>query len=293
MPNGALCHSANTAGNGMTRERPHSPTTRTYLVHTHTIRYTNTMHTPTHLYIDFDGVICDSVQEAFVSSYAAYYDNLELARKVVADTTDRVNAIKSTFYQYRPFIRSGQHFMLLQHCIAHGIVLTSQSDFERELQSTSTAQLMEWRQALYAMRALFIKEYVNEFLSLHHFYDHVHTHLMHLSKASHVTILSTKKEHLVSLLLTHARIAWPSDRIVGAHTQSKIDIIKNRHLHTQEQVAFIDDHIPHILPIIHGRKCGIHCYLADWGYVLPQWREDTRYAHLNAHTLSSFLAPFM
>ena len=292
MPNGALHHSANTAGNGMTRERPNY-TIHTYLYMYNTIRYTETMCAYTHLYIDFDGVICDSVQEAFVSSYAAYYDNLELARKVVADTTASVNAIQDTFYQYRPFIRSGQHFMLLQHCIAHGIVLTSQSDFERELQATSAAQLAEWRRILYDMRALFIKEHVNEFLSIHHFYDHVYTHLMRLSKASQVIILSTKKEHLVSLLLSHAHIDWPSDRIVGAHTQSKIDIIKNRHLNTQEQVAFIDDHLPHTLSIAHGRKYGIDCYLADWGYMLPQWREDARYAHLNTHTLPSFLALFM
>ena len=250
------------------------------------------MPTYAHLYIDFDGVICDSVREAFVTSYAAYHHNFKLARRIAMNTTDSMDSIQNIFYRYRPFIRSGQHFMLLQHCIANNIVLTSQSDFEHILQSTSTAQLMEWRKALYDMRAFFIEEHINEFLSLHRFYDHVHAHLMRLSKISQLIILSTKKEYLISLLLARAHIKWPLERIIGAHTHTKIDIIKERHLNTQEHVAFIDDHLPHILSIVHGRKYRIDCYLADWGYVLPQWREDSRYAHLNTHTLSSFLNSF-
>lgn len=239
------------------------------------------------LYIDFDGVICDSVYEAFACSYLAYHRLDDIA---AIDAEQR-----EIFYRYRPFIRSGQHLMLLQHCITRGISLSTQGDFEAQLTLTGDEQLTEWRTALYAVRARLIDKQLTDYINLHTLYPHITTHLPALARNPSVHILSTKKSHLISLLLSNADISWPAERLLLSHQQSKIDIIRGERGGgaSDERVAFIDDHLPHILAIDEGRKAGIDCYLADWGYVLPEWRDDSRYRHLDSSSVFELVGPFL
>lgn len=238
------------------------------------------------LYIDFDGVICDSAYEAFVCSYLAYY-HLHAIEDATAATEQQ-----TLFQRYRPFIRSGQHFMLLQYCIENGILLSSQDDFERQLQSKTDQQLRQWRTVLYRTRATLIDQRLPDYLGFHTFYQHVRDVLQALSYNPRVFILSTKKEHLISLLLSGIGITWARERILMSHTHSKIHMVNDARRDHAERVAFIDDHLPHILSIEQGKERGIDCYLADWGYTLPDWRSDRAYAHLNAQSFVELVTPF-
>jgi len=247
----------------------------------------------THLYIDFDGVICDSVAEAFVCSYCAFHHH-SVAQ---IEEMEFPEGKRKLFYAYRPFIRSGQHLMLLQYCLTNNIVLTSQDDFERELRATSKERLQEWRSALYDVRNSIMEKHMPYYLSLHRFYEEFAPYLAQLAIRREVVILSTKKEYLITRLLAGSAIEWPQERIITSHTQSKIDIIKERHadegVNKGRTVAFIDDHLPHILSITEGEQAGIECYLADWGYTLPVWRAERAYAHVDSESLVSLLSPFL
>lgn len=239
------------------------------------------------LYIDFDGVICDSVHEAFVSSYLAYHHLSDIS------VPDQHPEQRALFYRYRPFIRSGQHFMLLQHCIAHSTPLSTQDDFEQQLSSTTEPQLLQWRAALYEVRGRLIERQLAEYINLHTFYPHLPPHLPALSLNPAVYILSTKKIRLISLLLASIDITWPRERMLLSHHTAKIDIIKHEHAEPAETAVFIDDHAPHILTIAQGRSAGIDCYLADWGYVLADWQQDSRYMHVDGDSLHKLIQPFL
>jgi beta-phosphoglucomutase-like phosphatase (HAD superfamily) len=82
-------------------------------------------HNNTALFLDFDGVLCDSVAECFVSSWLAYFD------REGSKMPESVSlAQKDLFTRYRPFIRRGADYMLLQYAIENNIELVAQRDFD-------------------------------------------------------------------------------------------------------------------------------------------------------------------
>lgn len=248
------------------------------------------MNTYKRLYIDFDGVICDSVYEAFVCSYLAYH-NLDKISE-----TEHATEQCELFYRYRPFIRSGQHLVLLQHCIAKRILLSTQDDFEAQLAATADTTLAKWREALYEVRAQLIAQQLTSYIELHTLYPCMIGHLPALALNKDVFILSTKKSHLISLLLSHAGISWSPERLLLSHKKAKIDIIRSAYRDgdaVSTRVAFIDDHLPHILSIEEGQKEGVDCYLANWGYVVPEWRDNSRYRHLDSDSAAELVSPFL
>ena len=83
----------------------------------------------TYLFLDFDGVVCDSVPECFLSSHIAY--NEFLGRPVTAVPLET----KKRFYEYRPFMRSGEDYFLLQKFIEEGKTISVQEDFDRVIRA--------------------------------------------------------------------------------------------------------------------------------------------------------------
>ena len=77
------------------------------------------------LVLDFDGVICDSVEECFVSSWTAYHG---LHRG--APRSEAPDQARASFRAMRPFVRSGEDFVLIQELIATGSAVSSQAEFD-------------------------------------------------------------------------------------------------------------------------------------------------------------------
>ena len=230
----------------------------------------------TRLFIDFDGVICDSVAEAYYCSFLAYHQLPLGDDPLTADP-----AIRERFIQYRPFIRSGQHLVLLQRCIEDGVPLTCQDDFESQLAATTETQLAEWRKRLYAVREQLIAEAHDRFVGLSTLYPEVSRLLPSLCGMDKITILSTKRNDIIQMILRANNIHWPDERVISVNKQGKIDAIREYRAGGNDPVYFIDDHLPHILDAEQSRQSNIDCYLADWGYTLPEWRSDPRYQHVD------------
>lgn len=248
-----------------------------------------------YLYLDFDGVICDSVLEAFYCSYLAYHaiPYTEDPSTYASDANCSYGVAKDIFFQYRPFIRSGQHLMLLQHCINRDIALHTQQDFETQLQHISAEQLQTWRNQLYTIRERMHSNRFSTYIALNTLYPHVQKHVHALSTCANAYILSTKRTDMIAIVLQHNQITWPSERIFSVDKKGKITAIQERAHRRNTNIAFIDDHLPHILTIEQGAQYGIDCFLADWGYVLAEWKENNDYVHLNEEQFSPFVDRFL
>ena len=77
------------------------------------------------LVLDFDGVICDSIDECFASSWIAYFD-LYLQRHPAYMPV----SLRRDFARLRPLVRGGADFMLIQEILDKGENVTRQSEFD-------------------------------------------------------------------------------------------------------------------------------------------------------------------
>jgi FMN phosphatase YigB (HAD superfamily) len=210
------------------------------------------------IFLDFDGVMCDSINECFVSSWIAYGSGRPTISVPIHDY--------QLFRSYRPFIRRGGDYVLLQRCIDLGISLNSQEDFDAQESFAGDAQMDKYHGEFYAAREELLRTDRTYWLGLNRVYPAVHDALK--KAAGSAWILTTKKVDFALEIAQSQGLAWDRDRIICSGKQKKLDIIANMIGSGQSRAVFVDDQIDHF----EGRAGQrIDCYLAAWGYVSPEW----------------------
>ncbi|MBN1685062.1 MAG: HAD family hydrolase [Spirochaetales bacterium] len=211
------------------------------------------------LFIDFDGVICDSVNECFVSSWLAYFGHGDREPASISLSDYRL------FRKYRPLIRRGGDYVLLQRCIDMGIKLANQADFDIQAAIVGDAGMDAYHQQFYAVRKRLLDGDKAYWLRLNRIYAHVFEPLRQAS--GWAWILTTKEVSFVSEILASGGLPWDDRRIICSGKDRKIDVIEG-HIGNYETAVFVDDQIDHFSGHVDPR---ITCYLAAWGYVQPAW----------------------
>ncbi len=216
------------------------------------------------LVLDFDGVICDSIDECFVSSWIAYY---ELYRK---EQPPHVPVgLRAQFTRLRPFIRSGEDFVLIQSLLREGVQISDQRAFDAAAERTGAETLRTWKELFYAARRDLLARDRRFWLSLNRIYPHVESAFALLPVDAPVHILSTKRVEYITETLSEARIRFPAARIHLAPAASKLPAVETlRASGGFARAVFVDDQIDYLLDNTNPL---ISAYLASWGYVKPEW----------------------
>ncbi len=214
------------------------------------------------LFLDFDGVICDSVDECFVSSWLAYADYTGKRRTSVS----LENYVK--FKSYRPLIRRGADYLLLQFCIDRDITLREQADFDAQEAAIGDEGMDTFHRLFYAARGGLLESDRDYWLGLHRIYPGIYDALV--SVADSAWILTTKEVSFVREILQFNDLRWPSEKLICSGKERKLEII-NGVLRDGEEAVFVDDQIDHFSGCDNSR---ISCYLAAWGYVKPEWLQE-------------------
>jgi phosphoglycolate phosphatase-like HAD superfamily hydrolase len=223
------------------------------------------------IFLDFDGVICDSLPECYLTSRLAW----EKLNGRACDPAEAYNTVPDAnhakaFRLLRPFIRDGGDYLLLQHALSQGKTLSSQEDFD---------QFAETQKAFHKASLTLFQECRAELLDydrsrwfdLNPLFDEIPS-LLRLAARGAGFILSTKPEHFIREILHHHGITWRADRIICSGKRPKVDIITELLEKGESTRAyFVDDQIDHLL-YPHDER--ITCLLASWGYILPQWLEE-------------------
>lgn len=216
------------------------------------------------VFLDFDGVICDSHAECLVSSWYAYYHlYLEKELRLVS------LSLRSQFLILRPFVRSGEDFLLIQEIIDKKFPISSQRDFDIYSEKKGKTLLKRYKELFYTARLKYLREDRDYWLSLNRLYPHIEKKLSSWAASPCFYILSTKKSEYILEILLSNHIDMPPGRVLCSNRTGKTGII-TRELNRVRSLkaVFIDDQIDHLLSVKDHR---IEPLLASWGYIQNEW----------------------
>ncbi|MFH2115010.1 MAG: HAD family hydrolase [Spirochaetota bacterium] len=219
------------------------------------------------VFLDFDGVICDSLPECHAVSLAAYY-RLYL-KTVVPNDQDGVK--EAVFRRLRPFIRRGGDYLFIQMAIHQGLSLESQSDFDSLVSGRQDLD-DPFHELFYEARNELFRTDPDHWYALNPLYPGLKGLLRKHAEDPGFIILSTKEAHFIAEILRHHDIIWAEGRIYCSGKERKLAFIDRLMDELDGSVGlFIDDQLDHF----KGQsRHPVRCLLADWGYVMPAWRDS-------------------
>ena len=250
------------------------------------------MAVPFRLFIDFDGVICDSAAECLFSSWVAY-DRLTggdagaSAQRPPAAAPAVPAALRQRFMRLRPFIRSGEDYVLIQHLLAGGRMPPRQADFDDARRAAGRRALDRYADALNRVRRELMARQRNHWLRLNPLYPGM-AEILQAADWDAACILSTKRPPYIKAILEFHEVRVPTRAILHAAAVSKLEMVAAALDQRQaERAALVDDQLDHLTGNDDAR---IEVYLADWGYAQPEWLADPRVPALSRRGLGGLVA---
>ena len=212
------------------------------------------------LFLDFDGVLCDSLNECFVSSWIAFY----LRYRGEQPRSIPLRSYR-LFCSYRPFIRRGEDYLLLHSLIHDGVSVRSQPEFDSAVDRAGWEQMATYRALLYAVREEFVQDNLDQWLSLHRPYGGLDRLLVPIATDPEVWIVSTKRPEFIQRILAGWGITWPIERIILPVSRTKLQVIESiMSRRGMTEAVFVDDQVDHFAS---DPVRGLRCCLALWGFV--------------------------
>ena len=211
-----------------------------------------------YFFLDFDGVVCDSVQECFAASYMAYHE-LHLKKKAEAVSLKD----KELFCACRPFIRSGEDYLLIHDLIRGGHVIDSQETFDAHIKKAGVHTMKTYGKLFYQAREAFLAAEPELWLDLNPLFPGLAGILRRAAENKNFYILSTKKPPFIARILSHHGVQWDISRVLYPEDEPKRRVIE--FVMGKGHAVFVDDQLEHLLDAAQNKN--IDCRLADWGYV--------------------------
>ncbi len=260
---------------------------------------------PDLLVLDFDGVVCDGMEEFFESAWRAWQrldgDRLPVARR---------GELGARFAKLRPVVEAGWEMALLPALLA-----TTDSSRDAELadaarwpairdawvrdQSIAPQRLAD---ALDAARDAWRCEDHDGWLRRHRFYPGITDWLTDLvARGPLLYILSTKDKRFLDDLFVWQNVPLPTDRIVGKATprRAKWEVIEElvaRHTLPRggAGVWFVEDRLATLIDVQSAAPHlgAARLFLAEWGYVFPDDGDRARAHAITPLTLVQAVGPF-
>lgn len=209
-------------------------------------------------FLDFDGVIIDSIYECFIISRDTYYGSRSFGDE------DR---IKELFWKYRGLVGPAYQYLVLFKAIDNCIGLL-EFDLEREFcyldQNIDLKTKNEFEESFFSTRKFYQKD-LKQWLSLNPLTEYGKT--LCERPNTDCFIITTKDKDSVRLLLKHHRIKmieiFDKTDYHTCHSKGNIitDFLNNHPEYTD--AIFVDDYEKHLDSANDKR---ITCYFADWGY---------------------------
>ncbi len=245
------------------------------------------------LALDFDGVLCDGLNEYFTVSAKVYR---ELCPEI--GCTGNLEPLREWFYRLRPVITHGWEMPLLLHGLMAGEDIQAMESAwpqvqQRLLRETGwTAQ--DLGQRVDEMRDAWIARDEQEWLSLHEFYGGVVAQVQRWLTTTpfQPVIVTTKQERFVQALWSGVGVTWPEQWLYGKTlAQPKTQILQK--LHQQYGViGFVEDRWEALTAVQQVPALqNIPLFLATWGYNTPAQAQSARQLGIQPLNLGEFCDP--
>jgi phosphoglycolate phosphatase-like HAD superfamily hydrolase len=217
------------------------------------------------LVLDFDGVICDSVEECFVSSWEARYRLSGGAGPVPEPPAGGLAA----FARLRPFVRNGEDFLVILEAADRGTSISDQAGFDALAADIGPRLLRDFTARFYDARERLLAEERARWLRMNRIYPHARVALLAAGSGGvPMRILSTKRAPYILEILGADGVPFAAEHV--RHTAGpKVPVVRDLLAASGcAKAVFVDDQVDYLTglddPRIEGR-------LASWGYVRPEW----------------------
>jgi phosphoglycolate phosphatase-like HAD superfamily hydrolase len=218
----------------------------------------------TFLVLDFDGVICDSIDECFLSSWIAYH-SLFLGGR--ADPVP--GKARSDFAILRPFIRTAEDFVLIQEMLAKGESVQDQAGFDAALLRAGKEKRELFRRLAHEARTGLLENDRGAWLAMNRLYPHVKEALLSMRSFPRLAILSTKRPQFIMEILGWHGVHLPEERILESVHEPKLAATEKLRMRAGcERAYLVEDQVDAIKGNTNRRVEG---RLATWGYVREEW----------------------
>ncbi len=229
------------------------------------------------LALDFDGVICNGLQEYFQSSKRTYEQIWTQEKPLSQELAD-------SFYQLRPVIETGWEMPILLRALGLNIAASEiLENWHRVCQEIVTSEEIEPKdvaQKLDRVREEWIKTDLENWLGLHKFYPGVIARLKQIIRSdTRLYIITTKEGRFTRKLLQQQGIELLEDGIIGKEQKRpKFETLRQiitKHQITPAHLWFVEDRLPALQLVKRQsdlREMGL--FLAAWGYNTEQTRKS-------------------
>lgn len=221
---------------------------------------------------DFDGVICNGLAEYFYSSRLVY-------QKIWQNNSLSWQELQKQFNILRPVVETGWEMPLLLKVLTEGETVNHILNNWQEVREKAIATIdkegitqKKLIQLLDEVRETQIRESLQDWLSLHSFYDGIIDTLKTLiDKQIKLYIVTTKSKSFTRELLEKQGIILSQNAIIGKESKCpKYETIQNiikEEKVDPEDVCFIEDRLE-ALELVYQQPDlqAIKLYFALWGY---------------------------
>ena len=212
--------------------------------------------------LDFDGVICDSIDECMLISYNSFNDTN------IININDIPCHFRTYFYEYRYHVRPAKEYFLLCKAYTDNINL-SISNF-LEFRKLYEYEMNNFENIFFHKRCE-LKKNILLWLSYHKIYEHASQFITSITNS--IFILTTKDYDSVNMLANHFGFINKIEEILSREISSDKAILfeylfnKHKSLLNSKRVVFVDDNEFHLASV---SKFPIELYFASWGYAKTQ-----------------------
>jgi phosphoglycolate phosphatase-like HAD superfamily hydrolase len=218
------------------------------------------------LVLDFDGVICDSIDECYAVSWVAYH---ALFRK---DTAASSPAARQNFALLRPFIRSGEDFLIIQEILSTGSAARDQAEFDELSRRAGAEKRALFRELFYQERSEMLARDRDSWLALNRVYPHMKKAFRLLERGAPFYVLSTKEPQFIAEILSANHVELTRERILFSDAEPKLAATERLRAEGGFQDAIlVEDQVDHLRGNTNPRVRGL---LAAWGYVQEEWLKE-------------------
>jgi phosphoglycolate phosphatase-like HAD superfamily hydrolase len=209
---------------------------------------------------DFDGVLCDSLEECLIVSWHAY-------RSEGADGAGRPpEAWAEQFRKFRFLVRTAGEYLLLWDLIAQGQTPNEGRFAEHPLRQ-DRERMETYRRVFFTERKLWREADPEGWLRHNPLYPGICELLNDPGIAGLFFVVSSKDETAMEEILRRHGIPVARNRLLGSETGFDKDLLMRRLMEefriAPRHLYFIDDNLTNILT---AKGLGLNPILAEWGY---------------------------
>ena len=212
--------------------------------------------------LDFDGVICDSIEECMLTTYNSFNDTN------IINISEVPCHFRKYFYEYRYHVRTAKEYFLLCKAYTDNIDL-SISTFD-EIRKLYEYEMNNFESIFFQKRCE-LKKNILLWLSYHKIYEHANQFISSITNS--IFILTTKDYDSVNILANHFGFIKKVEDILSREISSDKEILfeylfsKYKSILNSKSIVFVDDNELNLASV---SKFPLELYFASWGYAKTQ-----------------------